>query len=123
MISTTKSLFLFFVLSLVPKTAVFVLATHDDPITVECPDVPSNGCAVCGAGQCVSRPDATLAFPGHTPIRCSDSEMAGLNGDINATIVGSDLIAQSVSNGIRVSLLNSTYSLLSFLIFGVVQVS
>jgi len=45
-----------------------------------CPDVPDDGCSVCGPGMCVTDFDAIFEFPGQPAARCEDLEKAGLNG-------------------------------------------
>jgi len=50
--------------------------------TAACPEIPENGCSVCGPGMCVTDFGSIFAFPGQPSVRCGDLEKAGLNGII-----------------------------------------
>jgi len=50
--------------------------------TAACPEIPENGCSVCGPGMCVTDFDSIFSFPGQPSVRCGDLETAGINGII-----------------------------------------
>lgn len=45
-----------------------------------CPEVPSNGCSVCGEGKCISNLDAIFESPGQPSVSCSLLQTAGYAG-------------------------------------------
>ena len=47
-----------------------------------CPEVPENGCSICGEGLCVGNPDALIDFPGQPKVLCGELERAGYDGVI-----------------------------------------
>jgi len=48
-----------------------------------CPDVPFNGCSICGDGKCVGNPDAIFVTDDMGDITCGDLEQDGLAGNID----------------------------------------
>lgn len=53
---------------------------YKQQLTQPCPEVPPNGCSICGEGKCVKDPLGILTFPGQPPVSCAVLEIAGLNG-------------------------------------------
>eukprot|EP00548_Thalassiothrix_antarctica_P012464 CAMPEP_0194159258 /NCGR_PEP_ID=MMETSP0152-20130528/77725_1 /TAXON_ID=1049557 /ORGANISM="Thalassiothrix antarctica, Strain L6-D1" /LENGTH=583 /DNA_ID=CAMNT_0038868801 /DNA_START=483 /DNA_END=2234 /DNA_ORIENTATION=+ len=47
-----------------------------------CPEVPPDGCSICGEGKCVGAPDNIFEFPGQPIISCGILESVGLGGSI-----------------------------------------
>lgn len=45
-----------------------------------CPDVPADGCSVCGEGLCVTIPDGIFVFPNQPSTPCNILEQAGFDG-------------------------------------------
>jgi len=50
--------------------------------TTQCPEVPINGCSICGEGKCVGKPSAIFAFPEQPPVDCGTLQQVGLDGII-----------------------------------------
>jgi len=48
----------------------------------QCPEVPSDGCSICGDGKCVTAPSAVFTFPGQPTVPCNLLQTAGLTGEI-----------------------------------------
>lgn len=55
-------------------------SSHDNEFA--CPQVPLDGCSVCGEGRCVTKPDAIFAVSDQPPVPCGELEVAGLKGVI-----------------------------------------
>lgn len=52
----------------------------DDPIDSQCPEIPPNGCSVCGKGKCITNQDAIFHFPGQPKVPCNQLQEAGYQG-------------------------------------------
>jgi len=49
---------------------------------LRCPELPTNGCSVCGVGKCVSNAAAIFDFPGQPKVGCGILQQAGISGSI-----------------------------------------
>lgn len=38
--------------------------------STKCPEVPKNGCSICGEGKCVTDPQEVVTSPGQPPVSC-----------------------------------------------------
>jgi len=47
-----------------------------------CPEVPDEGCSICGPDLCVTNYDAIFEFADQPPVRCDLLEQAGLTGEL-----------------------------------------
>ena len=47
-----------------------------------CPDVPTTGCSICGAGLCISKPNAVFTFPDQPDVPCGQLQQAAINGQV-----------------------------------------
>ena len=67
-----------------PTPAPTPLATPapTPPAAASCPDVPANGCSVCGDNLCVTNPDAIFMFVNQPDVACGVLQDAGLNGAV-----------------------------------------
>jgi hypothetical protein len=61
-------------------TRVFVILAILASVYGACPTVPSGRCNICGAGECVSKPNAPVNFPGYPATTCIKLQAAGLAG-------------------------------------------
>jgi len=57
--------------------AIFVATTN-----AACPDVPDNGCSICGENKCIDsdKKDEIFSFPGQPAVPCSLLQTAGEMG-------------------------------------------
>eukprot|EP00548_Thalassiothrix_antarctica_P020770 CAMPEP_0194193754 /NCGR_PEP_ID=MMETSP0154-20130528/75210_1 /TAXON_ID=1049557 /ORGANISM="Thalassiothrix antarctica, Strain L6-D1" /LENGTH=733 /DNA_ID=CAMNT_0038918121 /DNA_START=175 /DNA_END=2373 /DNA_ORIENTATION=- len=46
----------------------------------ECPEVPSNGCSICGESKCVRAPNAVFTYPDQPNIPCGLLQASGYSG-------------------------------------------
>jgi len=46
----------------------------------KCPEIPGDGCSVCGPSMCVTDFDAVFEFPGQPAVKCGDLQNAGIDG-------------------------------------------
>lgn len=53
--------------------------------SVVCPDVPLDGCSVCGSNKCVTKPEATFSFPDQPSVLCDALQEAGYAGVVPLT--------------------------------------
>lgn len=65
-----------------PAPVVTSTPTPSPVISTGCPEVPSDGCSICGPGLCVGNPDAVFTLLGQTVGECGPLEQRGYNGDI-----------------------------------------
>jgi len=50
--------------------------------SIPCPDIPGDGCSVCGPDKCVTDFDKVFAYPGQPEVECGVLEKAGHGGVI-----------------------------------------
>jgi len=55
--------------------------TSTKPST-KCPDIPDDGCSICGPGKCVTDFETIFAYPGQPAVACGVMEKAGHGGVI-----------------------------------------
>jgi len=51
--------------------------TSSKPSSSKCPDIPDDGCSICGPGQCVTNFDNIFTYPGQPAVACGVLEKAG----------------------------------------------
>jgi len=54
--------------------------TPNPTSSTKCPDVPDDGCSICGPNKCVTDPDTIFSFPGQPSVACGVLEKAGHGG-------------------------------------------
>jgi hypothetical protein len=63
---------------LIPKTS------DDLEKKIPCPEIPDDGCSVCGDGHCVTKPDALFAYPDQPSAPCRTLQAAGKAGILSS---------------------------------------
>ena len=65
------------------QSVVVLLISLFNKALSQCPEVPANGCSICGYGQCVGNPNAIISAPIQLEgFACGQLQAAGYNAEI-----------------------------------------
>jgi len=57
-------------------------SNNNQYLKATCPDIPDDGCSICGPGLCVTHPNTIFSYPGQPEVECGVLEKAGHGGVI-----------------------------------------